>query len=198
MTTPLTGRLPIPGGLSLTLKISYSGQDSQIVLGGFGGDTGPSASIAAKWRDHAWQAFMPLIAGSAICQGAVLRDASQPDGLVFEVSGPTSPNGGGGAGGNILAAATLVKWSTVRGGRSGKGRTFLPALPSGALGTDGRTYASTHGPKVATAVAAYLNTTAVQAVGVAPAVLSYRQGEASVIVGGSLAPVIGLQRRRMR
>lgn len=198
MTTPAPRIYP-PGGMQLTLRLLQEGQEAACVLGAGGG--GPallSQSIADAWRDIAWNSFRPLISSSVTCVGAVLRDVSQAEGLVVE-SGPPSTIAGGVATTQTLAAAsTLIRWTTTTGGRSGKGRTFLPGLTSGVIGPGGRTYTSAHQTAVNTAINAYLSAGLWTANEPFPAVLSFTKGYASEITSGALASVVGLQRRRMR
>lgn len=182
-------------GVQLTVKFVYQGQDGVIVLGGTTLSTITSAQGAA-WLNQAWDSFRPLIAGACSATGGTYRDVSSAGGQVFDLGAPTNPTGLGGVGGPILAASTLIKWSAASGGRSGKGRTFLPALPSSAVASNSRTYDPSHVTKVNTAVSAYLNPAG--SGNVTRAVLSFTDGVARPITNGAAASVIGIQRGRMR
>jgi hypothetical protein len=131
--------------------------------------------------------------------GATGRDVSSSEGQVYEVGAPaTNFNGGAGGDVTIRAASILIRWSTAQGGRSGKGRTFLPGLPRLNTSGDGRTYTPQMTGVVNGAISAYLASTTMSQQGLQPAVLSFRKGAAYPITGGALASVIGVQRRRMR
>lgn len=199
MTSPSTPpRLYPPGGLQMAVKITYSGQDALCVVGATGPSAVPTQEVATAWRDLFWSSFSPLMAGAATCTGAIVRQVDGPDGVVVEVGPPAVPGGGGGQGGVLLAACTLIKWSTTRGGRSGKGRLFLPAVPGSFISGDGRTYLAAAQSAVATAVNAYIANDGPASALVNPSVLSFTKGVASPITAGSLAAVVGVQRRRMR
>jgi hypothetical protein len=135
---------------------------------------------------------------SVSCLGATLRDVSGPDGQVIEVGAPASPAGGAAGTAGLLAGSTLIKWSTATGGRTGKGRTYLPGLGTGYVEANGRTYTASFSGTAATAIAAYLGHASMTDGGIRPAVLSFRRGAARRITSGGLAPVVGVQRRRMR
>lgn len=199
MTTPAP-RAYIPGGFQLTIRLTDGGQPAAVVLGGVGsGGLAPNTSLGATWRDAFCGRFMPLVSGSVQVVGATLRDVSGPAGQVFEIAAPTTnATGGRGPGRPVAAAALLVKWSTETGGRSGKGRTFLPAPQSSDINADGRTYNATFAGLVATAANAYATDQNLAAVNLKPAVLSFTKGAAYPIVSGVCAPVVGIQRRRMR
>lgn len=197
MTTPVP-RLYVPNGHQLTLNLVQAGQEAAIVLGGV---TSPSAFLVKsdyeQWRDAAWSAFRNLIVGDVTCTGATGRAVHEPAGTVTEIGAPVSPAGAKAGATPLASACTLIKWSTATGGRSGKGRTYLPGLPSSEVSAGGRTYASTHSTATATAITGYLGHAAF-AGALKPAVLSFRKGAAYQITGGAISPIIGVQRRRMR
>jgi hypothetical protein len=198
MTTPAPRAYPL-NGRQLTVKINQAGQEAVVVLGGRL-TAGPeiTAAKASAWLDTFWAAFRPVILGTYSCTGATLRDVNAAEGTVVEVGQPPNPTGFGGSGDTVAAACTLVKWSTAKGGRSGKGRTYIPGLSSAAVSPGGRTYDSGHVTKVNTAIAAYLNSGTWGTINIVPAVLSFTKGESNTITGGSIAAVVGVQRRRMR
>jgi hypothetical protein len=149
------------------------------------------------WRDAAWAAFRPLISSDVSCAGATGRYVHEPAGQVFEFGAPTTPAGGNASTQGLAGGATLIKWATDTGGRSGKGRTFLPGLTNGVIGPGGRTYTAAHATATATAITNYLGSSAFTAE-IRPAVLSFTKGAAYPITNGAISPIIGLQRRRMR
>jgi hypothetical protein len=183
----------------MTLRLQHSGQTAAIVLGLAAGGTGTflTRAEAEAWRNTAWAAFRNLTLSSVSCTGATVRavDGSEK---VWELGAPPSPAGATAGVETIAAGCWLLKWSTNTGGRSGKGRTFLPGLPQSQVNPDGRTYATTATTHATTAINAYLGGQPFTSQGHLPAVLSFRDGVAYPITGGALAAVIGLQRRRMR
>lgn len=198
MTTPTaTPRLWIPGGWQMSLRFNQYGQESVVVLGAAGPSGGMTNAKAAEWRDAATAAFRPLFVSGVSVQGATVRDVGQRNGTVIELGPPATANGSSTASSSHAAACTLIKWSTARGGRSGKGRSYIPGLPYTALNGDGRTYATAFATAIATAASQYLNA-ALWSVDYKPVVLSFRTGTGTVITGGAAAPVAGTQRRRMR
>lgn len=201
MTSPTPPRLPIPAGRQLTLRLVQGGQEAAVVLGFVGAGEVDAENRAAALRDIAWLAFRPLMAGDVSIVGAVLRDVSQADGKSVEVGAPstTATNSGGAGGSSLVAAACyLLRWSTATGGRTGKGRTYLPGVVSTAVNAGGRTYTAGYQGTAATAITQYLAPAQYNAVATVPAVLSFTRGAARPITGGALAPVVGIQRRRMR
>lgn len=198
MTTATPPRLWIPGGRQLTVSFTVGGQDAVVVLGGQGGGAWNDAAGAATWRDAFWNAFRPEICSAVTCTGAVLRTVEGPDGQVIEVGAPTNPVGLNSGAMTLAGAAMVIKWKTAQGGRSGKGRTFVPGVNEGAVSADGRTWGTGHNAGVQTCINNYLGSAPLSAAGLTPAVLSFRRGAAYAITSGSLAPIVGLQRRRMR
>jgi hypothetical protein len=92
-----------------------------------------------------------------------------------------------------------VKWTTPRGGRSGRGRTYLPGLNTIAVDTDGRTVVAGTRNLVTTVAGQYLAAfESGTLIPLAPHVLSFTKGTSAPITGGTCAPIIGVQRRRMR
>lgn len=198
MTSPAPVRLPIPGAAQATLKFTQGGQEGAIVLG-FVTTNALNEAKAVAARDAAWTAFRPLMTTSVTCTGLVLRDTSGPDIAPVEV-GPPATNASGLANGNALAAGcTLIRWQTAVGGRTGRGRTYLPGLPAGAVDpANGRLYEAATKTATATAITNYLSAAGLSSNALVPAVLSFSRGLARPITSGSIAQVVGIQRRRMR
>lgn len=198
MTTP-TGRLYPPASLQLTLRLLQDGQEAAVVLGAGSFDgIGFNQALADAWRDGAWNAFRPVISSGVTCVGAILRETYKPEGLVQEAGPPATAAGSQTGVVAIAGACTLIRWTTTRGGRSGKGRTFLPGLIGGSVSAGGRTYTTAHQTAVNTAVSAYLTSGHWTTHGIEPAILSFTKGVASTVTSGALASVVGIQRRRMR
>lgn len=198
MTTPTGTRQPIPGGYQMTLHLLQGSQRAAVVLGA-GGAGGPFMvqSDAQSWLNGTWAAFRPYVVNTVSCVGATVR-AAVPDGTVWEFGAPATPTGGNTQGQALAAASWLIKWSTATGGRSGKGRTFLPGLPASQVAADGRTYVADAPTNAAAMITAYLTQPLFQGAGIKASVLSFRRGQGYTITAGSLAPVVGIQRRRMR
>lgn len=197
MTTPSETRLYPPSSAQLTLNLLQSNQEAAIVLGLKHTGVFLVASDAMAVRDAAWAAFRPLIHSNVSCVGATLRHTNEASGRVDELGPPPNPLGSNASAAGVASGCTLIKWGTGTGGRSGKGRTYLPGLSTGAINTDGRTYSTTHQTATGTAIAAYLGASAFSSA-VKPAVLSFTKGEAYTITSGAISPIVGLQRRRMR
>lgn len=197
--TPKPPRLPIPGGIQLTLKGTDGGQPFAIVLGAVGpAGAGISTGIAEAWRNEAWARFRNLCSNVVVVQSAVLRHVEDPLMLPFEVGAPPSPTGSSVDARAIGAASFLLKWQTATGGRSGRGRTFLPGLPHPFVTPDGRAYTSDARTSAQTVLNAYIGAAMWDTIGFRPAVLSFRRGAAYEIVSGAPASIVGVQRRRMR
>lgn len=198
MTSPTPTRLPITGGYQMTLHLLQGSQRAAVVLGA-GGHGGPFMvqSDAQSWVDGTWAAFRPYITNNTSCVGATVR-LTQVDGGVWEFGAPASPQGGNVNGQALAAACWLLKWQTATGGRSGKGRTFLPGLPSSQVAADGRSYVADAPTNANAMITAYLGQPLFQGAGIKPSVLSFRRGVGYPITSGSLGSVVGIQRRRMR
>lgn len=197
MTTPTPRvRQPIPGALSVALTYDVAGQPAVVVLGVAGVDGAGFGTVEdAQAVSHLFHSSArSLMATNCLLTNISARQAV-PDGQVYAVPLPASNLGGLASGNLITAYATLIRWHTARGGRSGKGRTFVPGFTTGNLGADGRTLSS-----AATTAANSLGNAMVNATGSAGAlsVLSYTDGVASQVTGFSVSPVVGVQRRRLR
>lgn len=199
VTTPSpTPRLPIANGYQLTLNLSDGGQPAALVLGARGPVGGINATVAAAWRDAAWNEFRKMAASDVVLVGATVRDVDGSPAPPIEVGAGTTP-GGTLAGTRTLAAAcTLVKWQTALGGRSGRGRTFIPGLTGANVSSNGRTYAATYSDFCQANINNYRTSAALASAGIVPCILSFRRGEATPIESGALAVIVGVQRRRMR
>lgn len=201
MTTPAPTtppRLYPANAYQLTLNLTHEGQAAVVVLGAKTNGTFLVESDLQQWKNHAWDTFKGLVSSDVSCTGAIGRSVSSAGGTVWELGPPTTPAGQGDSASNaVAAAAVLIKWSTATGGRSGKGRTFLPGLAQINVQSDGRSYTTAFQTLANNKAAAYING-AVFSASIKPAVLSFTKGEAYQITSGALSPRIGLQRRRMR
>ena len=183
----------------MTLLFNHGGQSAAVVLGAHSpSGSGMTRAKAEGWRDAFWNQARFLCLNTVTLTGAIIRDVSGPDGQVIEVGPPaTNATGSGTTGIALAAGSTLIKWSTEVGGRTGKGRTYVPGLSTSSVNTDGRTYTAGHISGVTSAVNGYLGA-AVFDLSFQPAVLSFTRGAPRRIIGGAAAPVVGIQRRRMR
>lgn len=199
MTSPVPPRLPIPGGHALALAFTQGGQTGVVVLGAKSTTNVFMVKTDAQaWVQNAWDSFKPLISGTVTCTGATCRSVDGSN-LVWELNAPTNPAGTAVGNLQLAAASALLKWNTATGGRSGKGRTFLPGSTVNHVDTDGRSYTAAMKTAAATAINAYLAGAPFSGGGgIQPAILSYRKGAAYPITSGALASVVGVQRRRMR
>lgn len=198
MTTPAP--LNIPGAALITVRMTESGQEALCGIGIRTEDLTDLAledaqDVLAAW----WAAFRLAIAADVTCTGGTVRYA-RVDSPVLELAAPASPTGASAAGATSLAPyCALVKWTTTAGGRSGKGRTYLPGVPIAAVGVGGRSFAGGYVTAVETAIGAYLGAAIVAPAGnITPAVLSRTKNVANPILTGALAGIPGIQRRRMR
>lgn len=196
MTTPAPTRppaLPIPGAFAVALRYDVSGQPAVIVLGV--DDVATDADQAGVVATTFHNAARPLMATSCVLQDISVREAV-PDGATVGIALPSSANRSGTAAGNLITAyATLVRWNTATGGRSGRGRTFVPGFTTGNLQADGRTLSQS----AVTAAQALVNTMTTPGPAMQGfAVLSRRTGQASVVISGSVSQIVGVQRRRLR
>ena len=199
MTTPTTEErpapLPVPGALQVALTYDVSGQPATVVFGcGGPGIVDATASTATALAHAAHTLMRPLMATSATLTQITAREAV-PDGATYALALPASNRTGTAAGNLVTAYATLVRWGTTQGGRSGRGRTFVPAFTTGGINADGRTLSSTY----LTAAAAFgagmvANTADVEAF----SIVSKRKGDAYSVESYSVSSIVGVQRRRLR
>ena len=118
---------------------------------------------------------------------------------VLELGPPTTPGGGiSSQQPAVASASTLVKWQSTVGGRSGKGRTYIPGLAAANVTATGRTLPAAEVTRVQTALNTYLAFGHGAAYNLDPCVLSFTNGSAALITSGAVQSVIGTQRRRMR
>lgn len=198
MTTP-TPVLRPPNGVTLTLHLLHEGQQAAVVLGGTTQAADMTQQLASAWLTAAWQRLVrPCVINTVQCIGATVRDVSVENGDLWTLSSPPTPTGAFNDSNGVAAAAVLIKWSTIHPGRSGKGRSFLPGLASEMVDSTGRGYVPAMRTAVQTAIDDYLGDPTFGNDALRPAVISYRTGQARIIINGTLAPTIGLQRRRMR
>lgn len=198
MTAPATpARLPIPDGYQMTVALTVAGQTAAVVLGGKYTGTMDKVQGADVWLKAFWDNFRTACTNQVTVTGAAVRKVDGSD-LVIELGPPQTAGGFSNSPTPVLAACSLVKWSTTQGGRSGKGRTFLPGVPATGIAADGRTLATGHRDAVQGAVNGYLNSAALAGYGIVPSVLSFTKGAAYRITAGAPAGVVGIQRRRMR
>lgn len=198
MTSPTTSPRVIPQGFQLTLKLTHGGQPAAIVLGATGPGSWTDTQGVEAWRDAAWTALRQIAHTSVVCIGATGRSLSTADALPYEVGAPANQAGFQGGTPTVAAACSLLKWTTSTGGRSGRGRTFVPGLCQEYVVSPGRAYLPAYITTMQGAVNNYLSAMAANGAGLSPAVLSFRRQQAFVITGGSPASIIGMQRRRMR
>jgi hypothetical protein len=197
MTTPLP--FEIPGAYFLTVNTTQAGQPAQNVLGFAVNDlTFPTVEQFVQLLDAYWGVFRTVTAADTSCTGGTVRQA-KTEGVVWELSAPANPAGSSTAGTTSVAAyCAMVKWSTATGGRSGKGRTYLPGVPKDAIAVGGRSFTPTYASAVATAITNYRTHAQWATMDCHPAVLSRVDQAEYPITAGALAAIPGIQRRRMR
>jgi hypothetical protein len=190
-------RLPIPNGWQLVVDYQHSGQPAQSVVGlALPSGQGPTAQGAQIVLNAWWARMRALCSAEVVCQGGTLREAV-PEGSILELNQPPNPAGTIAGTTTIAGYATLIKWTTNQGGRSGKGRTYLPGVTQGVVQSGGRTYSSAHQTAASAAIAGYLSDVQT-GLAYSPVVLSFRKGQAFTVTGGALSSVVAIQRRRMR
>lgn len=197
MTVP-TPPVNIPGAYTLSVNYDHGGQPSVSVLGlkavGAAFLT-RSDGIAAlnAW----WTAMRGLSSSTVTVTGAQFRSLIT-NGTVEELPPPATPGGGVGFANPLPSYAYLLKWSTLLGGRSGRGRTFLPGVVASFLSPDGRQLRSDAVAPASAACAAYLASGAFAGGAMRPAIISRRRNLSTAITGGVCSPFPGTQRRRLR
>lgn len=179
-------RLPVAGAWHVALTYDVSGQPAVVVLGSFGDATSDQVAIANAFHTNA----RALMSTSTTLQSIVSHDASG-SGNALQLPLPATNRTGTGAGNLITAYATLLRWGTSRGGRTGKGRTFVPGFVTGSLAADGRTLSST-----ALTAATTLGQAMADVAGFC--VISHRAGTATPVDTYSVSSIVGVQRRRLR
>jgi hypothetical protein len=180
--------------------MQQNGQDTAVVLGAIGGALGTLSSATGQaWLNHFWSTFRASMTSTVTCTGGVYRDVSQADGVTFDLAAPPSPAGGNVGAQAVAAASMLIRWRTESGGRSARGRTYLPGVPANIVDLDYRSIKAADLVPLQTAADAY--TAGFSSGGIAdlePAILSFTKGAAYAVVRGNPVSVLGIQRRRMR
>jgi hypothetical protein len=191
----------VANGYLLTLALQQGGQLANVVLG-FTDKANPVVLTTTNTQlvlDKAWQLLRTMMTSSVTCSGGTLRDlGGQAPGQVYELAAPPTPVGVGNPPDAVAAACTLIKWVTTNGTRSGKGRSFVPGIPSSAVQAGGRLVAAAHSSGIAPNLASYIAGTGTWEQPLQPAVISRKNGVAYPIISGAVAGVVGIQRRRMR
>jgi hypothetical protein len=188
-------RQPIPGALAVTLTYDVSGQPAQVVLGCAGVDGGFGTVEDAQALANLFHTNARALMATSCTLTAITARVAVPDGAVFGLALPATNLTGTAAGNLVTAYATLIRWNTAKGGRSGRGRTYVPGFTTGGMAADGRTLSSTN-----LTAANALGNAMVNATGPAGSlnVLSYTDGEASPVTSFSVSSIVGVQRRRIR
>lgn len=187
----------IPGASRIAIKYDVAGQEAWVILGYANvTDTRPTVAQANAFLSTWATNMRNLQAGTCVMQYAELRHVV-PDGVVTPLTVPAASVGNSTGQTPLPGYAALIKWASAGGGRSNKGRTYLPGVPVNALQTDGRSFTSTYKTAAASAITAVLaHATSLGDPQIA--VVSTTKGGAARVVSGALAAVPGIQRRRMR
>jgi hypothetical protein len=196
MTAPASStppRLPVPGGWHVALTYDVSGQPAVVVLGYGGSGDATSVTNMTNLASTFHSNARALMATSCTLT-AITAHAADGTGTSYALALPAANRTGMAAGNLITAYATVIRWGTTHGGRSGKGRTFVPGFVTGNVNADGRTLSST-------AITA-ANTLGNAMAGSTPAagfsVVSHRLGGVYPVTTYSVPSVVGVQRRRIR
>jgi hypothetical protein len=190
-------RLPIPAARQMTIRVNQWGQEAAMVLGFVAPGAVTTAQAQAQLQSI-WNVLRVAMSNSVTCTGAVLRDVSGDENGALELAAPTNSAGAFNGRSAVAAAGTLVKWGSTNGSRSGKGRTFIPALPEANIADNSRSLrVPEHVTPLQNALNTYLGaTTTTQPL--YPAVLSFSRGVAYPITSAAVGPIAAMQRRRMR
>lgn len=201
MTSPAptpVPRLPIPTGLQLTVRVTQEGQEAAVVLGFLlNNASSPTQALAQALLQAQWNAIRNMTTSTTICTGGTLRSLAASNNVVFELAAPSSPAGIDTTAPTVAAVATLIKWSTANGTRSGKGRTFIPGTPAAWVAAGGRSLTAAAQTVVNQRASEMLSHTA-EWPGLQSAVLSFKNGVGYPITGGAPGGRLGIQRKRMR
>lgn len=187
--------MPVPGALQVALTYDVSGQPATVVLG-CGGPANVTATpaIATALAHRAHDLMRPLMATSATLTSITAREAVD-DGPNFQLALPATNRTGTAAGNLVTAYATLLRWGTTQGGRSGRGRTFVPGFTTAGINADGRTLSSSF----LTAAQAFGTGMTNNDAATEPfTVISKRRGAAYSVESFSVSSIVGVQRRRLR
>jgi hypothetical protein len=197
MTAPFPST--VTDGCSLTVRYTTAGQEAVNVLGGkINGPFFPTTANVQAWLDAWWGQMRSIVSPNLTCLGAQYRDLSQVDGGTVEVLPSGSPTGTNGGGISLAAAAYLINWRTTAGGRSGRGRTYLPGVPEEAVEPGGVTLQSGNQAGVTSRAGLYVAAMQPGNGPIQAAVVSRRLGLARAITTASTASTVGMQARRMR
>lgn len=200
MTSPAQVPFEVPAGCQLTVKYSQGGQTSNVVLGGLViTPTEPVTLVTATEWLRAWvQNLAGYIGNTVQCTGGQFRDLRPEYDEVYDLPAPSSAANGSVAGTQLAAGAYVVKWRTINGSRSGKGRSFIPGVSATQINADGRTLTAAALNDIGLGINAYMQNMTVPTLQVRPAVISRKQLVAREITGHSVSSIVGIQRRRMR
>jgi hypothetical protein len=202
MTAPAPAPTP-PNLGAFTLAVSYSvnGQLAVNVLGGKIREENPFYTQADvdTWLRIWWEQVRQEMSSDVTLLGAQMRDL-RAEGNTFDAALPAAAKTGAiAAPATVLNTSFLIRWKSAQGGRRGKGRTFVPGLPAASLSDDSRGVAATPAAAFQVTVNAYLNQmTADLGQAMLPAVVSRKFGTSAYITSGTLAGIVGTQRKRLR
>jgi hypothetical protein len=197
MTAPFPST--VTDGCSLTVRYTTGGQQAVNVLGGkINGPFFPTPANVQTWLDAWWGQMRSIVSPNLTCLGAQYRDLSVADGGTLDVAPSGSPTGTNGGGISLAAASYLIAWRTASGGRSGRGRTFLPGVPEEAVEPGGVVLQEGNRAGVTSRAGLYIAAMQPGNGPIQAAVISRRLGLARPILSASTASTVGVQRRRMR
>lgn len=198
MTSPAP--FNVPGAAIITASFNEAGQTAQCGIGistidGADPTFTEATAVLAAW----WTAFKSSVCSDTQITGGTMRFA-RLDSPVVELAAPSGAVGTYSAGTSSFAPyCGLVKWGSATGGRTGKGRTYLPGVSGFAVAPGGRAFVADYRTAVTASINAYLASAAVSgASNVVPAIVSRKANAARDITSAALAAVPGIQRRRMR
>lgn len=200
MTSPAP-RLYPANGLQLTVRLTQNGQNAAVVLGAMGANPGADGqAFGTAWLAKFWTNFQPRVVSGINVQGATLRVVSSAAGTTWEIPPPASASGTLTGVSALAASSAVIRWNTATGGRSGRGRSYIPGLAVGDIDGGGRNLTSGTLNAFSSAANAYLGNWGTGGVlsSFSPAVLSFTKGAAYPITSSSVLSVVGIQRRRMR
>jgi hypothetical protein len=183
----------------MTLRFTVAGTPGAIVLGGqLGSGTALTQAMANTWLGNAWSKLKQPAVPDVILTGATVRDLRVVNGNQFEAISDTLPPGQTPGSLALAGAAVLVKWQTGTGGRTGRGRTFLPGVSEAQINTDGKTLTTQARTDWQAAATQYLGLMNAAGSPILAAVISRKDQVARPILASSLGGIVAFQRRRMR
>lgn len=187
--------LVIPGAYMASLHHTVSGQEVVNVIGvtaeGFG-----AAEAVANTVHSAWVATggpLKNLSNKVRLEKVKVVDLSSPTGQIFEKV--STDTGGLTAELGPLAACAVVRIGAASRSRSSKGRVFFGPLAEASINADGRTVEPNQVTQYAASFTQFR--TQLTAAGFTWAVLSRKNSSATPVAQISVAPVIGIQRRRL-